>query len=721
MNDKLTVGELVYKISGDMDNLKTELKKAEAQIGNLEKAMEKSNTSMRTAQKESGGFLSKINLLRTAVVGFISGALINGIVRLTRAGAELNRLQNSFARLSAGIGLNSNDILSNLQKLSAGTISNKDLILSANRAIVLGVAKDMGEFSTLMQVARIRAADMGITTQQAFDNIVTGIGRSSPLILDNLGIVIKQTEAQEKYAKSLGKTADQLTVNEQREAIKFAVLENGKKQIEEVGEVTLSYADRIAQVTTGYENWKARIGTALLPAMEALVSNLIGTDGTMEDVTQTVNTMGREFYRIAQVLIVVGRSFKQLAGVAKIAVNGIHTSFNIMGAGVLAGAKKLASVLGKDTSLIDGAIEHLAESSVKNGEDIKDAWNDMEANGENFNHAMEQIFNPTDYSPVTVNDMAAAMGGLSDETEGAGDAADEAAKKVEEFQGKVLSLTQAATKAREEVEKSLGEKFKEFSKAISGNVQETVTGLAQIVVGAQDKIKDLKLQLSNTDDSDQQSELRKQIKEQEEILKSRKKFEDRQADTITAIRQKLVDAGIDAEKAGLDNLLNVRSLEEQIEEERRIASLNEFQKFEEEQTKKLILLTDAFITETTMLQQKVETQKQYESDLTTFLAGEDSKRLDNTDAWANATIEKYGQVADSLRNLMSTQAQIRSVTGGVPSTPAVSGVGSSGVSNSTTNTTNISAPVNINGQGVQNFTAKELSAILGFELNKFIR
>lgn len=41
----------------------------------------------------------------------------------------------------------------------------------------------------LLQVAVVRGQAMGLSAEQAFNDIVTGIGRMSPMILDNLGIV----------------------------------------------------------------------------------------------------------------------------------------------------------------------------------------------------------------------------------------------------------------------------------------------------------------------------------------------------------------------------------------------------------------------------------------------------------------------------------------------------------------------------------------------------
>lgn len=715
-NQKLTVGELVYKISGDMDNLKTELKKAETQIGKLEKSMERS-------QKTTVGWTKGILSLKTAFIGFVSSAIAQGIFSFVKAGAELNELENSFARLSAGIGLNSNDILNNLRKLSSGTISNKDLILSANRAITLGVAKDMEEFSTLMQVARIRARDMGITTTQAFNDIVTGIGRSSPLILDNLGIVIKQNEAYNTYAKSLNKTAEALTDNERREALKYAVLEQSRKQIEEVGDVNLSYADRIQQVSTKLTNLKSYIGKSLLPAFEVLVSNMVDAGDSADDMAKKIDTAGRAFYRIANAFLLVGGGLKQLWKSIQFIGNGIQIAFIGIADGILLGSKKILDGLGRDTTAIDKLIKGTTQSLANQQEDFYDIAEDVQKTGDKWNKAFNQMLNPTEYSPATVDDInktISATAGALDET---ANSADVAKDKIEQFQGKLVSLIGSAKDAREKLEKDLADKFTAFGDALTENVKDTVNGLAQITISAEDKIKDLKKQLSDTSDRNERLGIQKQIKEQEKILDSREDFEQRQSERITAIRAKLEEAGIDASKAGLDNLLNVRTLEEQIEEERRIASLDEFQRFEEQQSRKLVLLTDALITEKKVLDEKINTQKQYETDLTSYLTSENSKRLNNTDNWANATIEKYGEVADSLKNLLSLQSQLNNISGVNPvGTQPVQPI-ATGTQQTTNNTTNnnISAPVTINGESIQNLSPTEISAILGFELNKFIR
>ena len=94
------------------------------------------------------------------------------------------------------------------------------------------------------------------------------------MILDNLGIVIKQSEAQEEYAKSIGKTVSQLTEAEKKQALINAVVKQGKEELAAAGEVALTMAERQAQLNTTWENIKVTLGEALVPVLEKLLNFL---------------------------------------------------------------------------------------------------------------------------------------------------------------------------------------------------------------------------------------------------------------------------------------------------------------------------------------------------------------------------------------------------------------------------------------------------------------
>lgn len=197
--------------------------------------------------------------------GAALGLLTKGVKDLTSSAANTKEAHQAMDRLAKTMNMDWEKILSWLQKASKGTVANYDLILAANKAMSLGVTKNTSDFSTLMEIARVKAKNMWSTTTQAFNDIVTGLGRGSAPILDNLGIIVNATEANEEYAKSIGKTAKELTDAEKKQALINKVVADGKKQMQEMGDVALSEAEWSAKLEAQLKNLPDTIGTALIP------------------------------------------------------------------------------------------------------------------------------------------------------------------------------------------------------------------------------------------------------------------------------------------------------------------------------------------------------------------------------------------------------------------------------------------------------------------------
>ena len=125
--------------------------------------------------------------------------------------------------------------------------------------------------TTIMEIARVKWQAMWRSMEEALDDIVTWLWRWSVQILDNLWIVIKQTEAQEMYAKMLWKTVDQLTEAEKKQALTNAVVAQWKKELEEAGEVQETMQERIWRLNAQWENMQNTIGNALIPIVDKLM------------------------------------------------------------------------------------------------------------------------------------------------------------------------------------------------------------------------------------------------------------------------------------------------------------------------------------------------------------------------------------------------------------------------------------------------------------------
>lgn len=170
----------------------------------------------KTASGGLGGIAAGLGIGATvALVGQVTSA----IDEMAQSADRLDRLRGSFDSLAQGAGQSSDQMLQAMRAASNGMIADSDLILSANKAMLLGVADSGEELAALLRVAQARGQAMGLSVTQAFSDIVTGLGRESALILDNLGITVDLTSVMDNYAKSLGVAADQLDAAQRKQAL----------------------------------------------------------------------------------------------------------------------------------------------------------------------------------------------------------------------------------------------------------------------------------------------------------------------------------------------------------------------------------------------------------------------------------------------------------------------------------------------------------------------
>ena len=255
-------------------------------------AFQSLNNQLGEVEKKTASTTEKIAGLekqfKTLAVGggVAFAALGYATLELAKIGATSESVAMAYTRMTEQAGIATNDLLTSLQEASAGTISQTDLMLTSNKAIALGVGQDLETMTTLMEIARVKGQNMGLTTTQAFNDIATGIGRGSPLILDNLGITIKLGEAQENYAKEIGKTVATMTDAEKKNALLNAVLKQGKKELEATGEVALTASEQLQQLGASMDDMQSALGEALSPALVEVAGAFAGLLKGVTDFAQ---------------------------------------------------------------------------------------------------------------------------------------------------------------------------------------------------------------------------------------------------------------------------------------------------------------------------------------------------------------------------------------------------------------------------------------------------
>tara|TARA_Y100000310_G_scaffold118526_1_gene117415 strand:+ start:2259 stop:4091 length:1833 start_codon:yes stop_codon:yes gene_type:complete len=271
---------LLIKIKADTADIKTKLKTLEKDLAKVDKnaakaggGVSKLGTSFKGAAKLAGAF------------GLTMGAMEMGrfIQDATKMGLEMDGLSSSFETLTDSAGVLSDKLLTDLREASQNTISDFELIKNANKAMLLGI--DPEALPDLMKAAETAADSLGITATQAFDDITTGVGRASKLILDNLGIVFSTKEAYEIYAATLGKSASELTGVEQKSAILLATQKALRDNEIRLAKTTLTTADQFAQLTTRVQNAKVALGEEFAETIVAFAEILGLVDSKTRDVS----------------------------------------------------------------------------------------------------------------------------------------------------------------------------------------------------------------------------------------------------------------------------------------------------------------------------------------------------------------------------------------------------------------------------------------------------
>ncbi len=213
--------------------------------------------------------LSDVALKGSAAIAGI-GLTMKQAFELGEQGAAVIQTAESFDLLLGKIGATP-DLLNELQIASKGTIDDMQLMGSTS----LLLAGTQGQLATelanstpqLLEIAKAANKlnpSLGDTTF-LYDSLARGIKRASPLILDNLGLVVSLGEANEKYATSIGKTVEELTEEEKKIALLNSVLEQGDVMINQVGGSTDAQTDAFQRLDASTKNLTDRLKAQLVP------------------------------------------------------------------------------------------------------------------------------------------------------------------------------------------------------------------------------------------------------------------------------------------------------------------------------------------------------------------------------------------------------------------------------------------------------------------------
>ncbi|MCA1764609.1 MAG: hypothetical protein LC664_16685 [Flavobacteriales bacterium] len=255
-------------------------------LKNQEKQIKDNTKAIKTQKKETsqlGGAMKKLGGVIAAA--FAVERIVSFIKQSVIAADRARGIATAFDRTGAS--------LDELRQKTRGVVSDVELMRSAVNARNLGVPVE--ELGDLLAFASSRARESGETIDAMVNSIVTGLGRKSTLVLDNLGI------SAVDLRDALGDVSlAQADVAQLTRALNVVVANQAEGLKDDISEI-----DR---ATASFQNLQVAIGNDLIPIVNegsSAIADFI--DGFIEisklNETLDRNLFERVFFGLPEALL----------------------------------------------------------------------------------------------------------------------------------------------------------------------------------------------------------------------------------------------------------------------------------------------------------------------------------------------------------------------------------------------------------------------------------
>lgn len=294
------------------------------------------NTKTESTAKRITRALGSITKVALGVGVAAGGALVGlggMFLKLAADAAPVPAIAQSFVALGGSIEA--------MRKGSLGLVTDVELMKSFNVAASL-VSKDFAQkLPDAMQALSKVSASTGQDLAFLQNSLITGIGRLSPMILDNLAIQVDLNSAYEDFAKANGTTVKAMTKTQQQTALMSQVMEKLNANTADLPDIAGNASTQLGSLSVMFKNLKTDVGVAFLPVLQELLTPL--TELAIVVLPEAARFAGV----FATALVTKGvPAIREFASAVRTMVQNIQTSVRSIGGRISAGRSWLIDALG---------------------------------------------------------------------------------------------------------------------------------------------------------------------------------------------------------------------------------------------------------------------------------------------------------------------------------------------------------------------------------------
>lgn len=504
----------------------------------------------------TGGKLG--NLKSMFAAGGIVGLATAAFSKLTdMASAAISRIKDfvaegvEMARSADGIkhafdNLDRPDLLKGLRQATHGTVTDLELMKAAVQANDFRIPlENLGKY---LEFAQLKASQTGQSVDYLTNSIVTGLGRQSKMILDNLGIsaaeLTEKMEGGATMAEAVGQIID--------------------KQLDEQGEHYETAAERATRATTELTNKQREIGEAFLPiaekGQEMFTKLKVGAINLVLNIISYCTKLYDELATVRIVVETVRVAFDTAFKAIELGFDLVIDIVKGVGRAIVDLAKLVEGVFTLDYDGLKKAWADLGNHIVKNATKVVEDATDVGTRwGNNFINSIDRVVKgrkitaPKPENTLPEVTVTGKRGKQEDKKKKGGSSHDNTAKQQAEEDSKALKQFNKARQAEVDAENS--------------SYQQRINNLKQMLV-AQQLTKEqyaLQEQTANVGHAAKLLAIETEYAKKAESLtlhngEKKEEILDAQNKRVEQAQQKSFDTQLTAQKAFNDNMVKIRSM-----------------------------------------------------------------------------------------------------------------------------------------------------------------
>jgi phage-related protein len=223
----MTLGDITAKLTADINQFEAKMEDAKKALGEVEKEGGKAERGLTINWEKIGGVAVKAMEITAATIGAATTALGAYVSKATLTAARTETMGVAMEAVAKATG-NSMDEL----KVYEQALKDQGITTQESRNILTRFMQsqlDVADATDIARVAQDLAVIAGEDSSAMTGRLTDAIATMNPELLRQAGIVVNQEEVFDAYGETIGKTGDELTQTEKKQAMVNLIMKEGEK------------------------------------------------------------------------------------------------------------------------------------------------------------------------------------------------------------------------------------------------------------------------------------------------------------------------------------------------------------------------------------------------------------------------------------------------------------------------------------------------------------